>query len=121
MGLLDPRRKQYGGLLGKGGGLLGWADPGQPHEDYGNRIDGTKKSSGFFGELPTNDGNVATEISIGVDFDGKETQIPALVPTLSPWEMQWLLDGKEPTPEIVDKAAQHAMERMRRGLSPFAD
>lgn len=102
-----------GGLLGgRPGGLL---DPG-----YGNRIDGTRKGRGFFGELPTKDGRIATEISIGVDFGEGETQIPALVPTLSPWEMRWLLDGNDPTEEIIEKAAQHAIQRMKGGKSPFA-
>lgn len=91
-------------------------------EPYGNRIDGTPKGKGFFGELPTKDGRIATEISIGVDFgDGVERQIPTLVPTLSPWEMRHLLDGKQPTDEIVRKAEEHALKRIQQGLSPFFD
>lgn len=88
--------------------------------DYGARIDGTKKGTGFFGEMKRPDGSVSTELSIGVNFGGKETQIPALVPTLDKAEIDYLLNGGAPTKAIVDKAAQFAIQRMRSGLSPFA-
>ena len=88
--------------------------------DYGNRPDGTAKGAGFFGELNRPDGNISTELSIGVNFDDKETQIPLLVPTLSRGEIDHLLSGKQATRAIVDKAAQFALGRMREGKSPFA-
>lgn len=90
---------------------------------YGKRNDGTEKGSGFLGELKMKDGsgNVATEISVGVNINGKETEIPALVPTLTKDEINHLLQGKEPTDEIVKKAAEHAKARIAEGKSPFAN
>tara|TARA_Y100000310_G_scaffold136383_2_gene135250 strand:- start:161 stop:454 length:294 start_codon:yes stop_codon:yes gene_type:complete len=88
---------------------------------YGNRADGTKKGQGFFGPLNRPDGKVSTEISIGVEFDGKKMLIPTMVPTLTEEELQHLLDGNQPTSGIVQKAIDHAKMRMRLDLSPFAD
>ena len=87
---------------------------------YGNRADGTKKGSGYFGELKRPNGGISTELSIGVGFDGKETQIPLLVPTLTQQEISYLLSGNQPTDEIVQKAIEHAKMRMSQGKSPFA-
>jgi hypothetical protein len=89
---------------------------------YGERIDGTKKSSGFLGELKMKDGSgkIATELSVGVKINGEETEIPTLVPTLTQAEVSYLLRGGEPTQAIVDKAAAHAKKRIAEGKSPFA-
>lgn len=90
---------------------------------YGLRADGTEKGTGYFGELPMQDGSgkVATEISIGVNIDGRDVEIPTLVPTLSEEEKSYLLNGGEPTEAIVTKAVEYARMRMSKGLSPFAD
>lgn len=93
------------------------------------RADGTVKGKGYFGELKMQDGSnkVATEISIGVQFDGKETEIPTLVPTLTNAEINWLLKGNNPNDKseignsIVNKAIDHAVDRRKKGLSPFKD
>ena len=90
---------------------------------YGKRPDGTQKGPGFLGELKRPDGDISTELSIGVGFDGKETLIPLIVPTLSGPEIDTLLNlkkGEKPPKEIVDKAIDHAKSRMSKGLSPFA-
>ena len=87
----------------------------------GKRADGTEKGKGYFGELPTSDGKgYSTEISIGVEFDGKETEIPLLVPTLDQAEIEYLLSGNKPSEEITQKAVDHAKTRISKGLSPFA-
>ena len=86
----------------------------------GFRADSTKKGLGYFGELKRPDGQVSTEISIGVEIDGKEIEIPTLVPTLTQDEINYLLKGGEPTDDIVDKAVKHAKERIKYGKSPFA-
>ncbi len=88
--------------------------------DYGKRADGTAKGRGYFGELNRPDGDVSTEISIGVEMGGKEVEIPSLVPGLSAAEVEHLLSGKEPTRSIVDKAAEHALARIVSGKSLFA-
>jgi len=87
---------------------------------YGNRIDGTPKGNGYFGPLKRPDGDISTELSIGVDFDGKETQIPAIVPTLTQQEVDHLLSGKKLTPAMAKKAITFAKTRMAAGKSPFA-
>lgn len=95
--------------------------------DYGKRNDGTKKGKGYFGELKMKDGsnNIATEISIGVNIDGKEIEIPTLVPSLSSSEKDWLLKGNDPNDRskigdiIANKAIKHARERINEGKSPF--
>jgi hypothetical protein len=97
--------------------------------DYGSRPDGGKKGSGFFGEIKRPDGNVMTEISIGVGLNGKEVNIPLIVPTLDKKEMQYLLrnDPNSPQfmdklpPSIMNKAVDHAVMRMKEGKSPFIE
>ncbi len=100
-------------------GMIG-KQPDAGGAGYGARQDGTQKGKGYFGELARPDGGFSTELSIGVNLDGKEVEIPALVPTLSQEEKDFLLEGNKPTQEIVNKAVKHARERMKQGKSPFA-
>lgn len=79
-----------------------------------------KKGLGYLGTLKRPGGGVSTEISIGVNIDGKETEIPSLVPTLTKQEINYLLGGGKPTKDIVSKAVAHARTRMASGKSPFA-
>ena len=90
-------------------------------QSYDLRPDKTRKGPGFLGELKRPGGGVSTEISIGVNIDGKETLIPTLVPTLSKSEIDYLLGGGEPTKVIIDKAVSHARKRMGEGKSPFKE
>jgi len=87
------------------------------------RQDGTEKQSGFFGELERPDGRVSTEISIGMNIDGKEVELPTLVPTLTKKERDWLINewegGSDIPKAIKDKAVKHAIKRMKEGKSPF--
>jgi len=95
--------------------------------DYGNRADGTKKGTGYFGVIKRPDGKVMSEISIGVALDGKETQIPLIVPTLDKKELDYLMRGNVKSkdflnkmpPTIIPKAVDHAVNRMKNGMSPF--
>jgi len=86
---------------------------------YGTRENGTFKGPGFLGELKRPDGGISTELSIGVEIDGQETEIPLLVPGLSKKEIDLLLSDGEPTDSMVDKAVEHARNRMAQGKSPF--
>jgi len=92
-----------------------------PQLDYGLRADRTKKGMGFLGEIKRPDGGVSTELSIGVNIDGKEIQIPTLIPTLDKNEIDYLIKGNKPTREIVGKAIKHAQGRISQGESPFAN
>jgi hypothetical protein len=88
------------------------------------RADGTLKGPGYFGPLNLPGGGVATEYSIGVNFGGVETQIPTLVPTLSEEELGLMVNdiipNRKPIPDfILQKAFEHAKERMKQGKGPF--
>lgn len=90
---------------------------------YGLRADGSTKGNGFLGALQRPDGQFSTELSIGVEINGKETEIPTLVPTLTPAEVKTLLsvrDGDKIPQAIVDKAVAYAKARIAKGKSPFA-
>jgi len=92
------------------------------------RPDGSQKGGGFFGLLKRPDGKVSTEISIGLDMGGKEINVPLLVPSLTPEELNYLLQTdveskdflKNIPRSIMEKAYIHAQERMKAGISPFA-
>lgn len=96
----------------------------------GLRRDGTEKGNGYFGPLKRPDGDISTELSIGVEFDGKEMEIPTLVPTLTQDEINYLLSTapekiQESNPEmyqsIEQKAVDHAKKRMGEGKDVFAE
>jgi hypothetical protein len=87
----------------------------------GARMDGTRKGDGYFGALARPDGQVSSELSIGVSFDdGQEVQIPLLVPTLTDGEVQGLLSGAAPSDAVVDKAVTFYQGRQGSGLPAFA-
>ncbi len=82
-----------------------------------------KKGPGYFGPLKRPDNDMSTELSVGFndpEFGGKETEVPLLVPTLTREEINYLLSGKEATPEILNKAKEHALLRIRSNKDPFA-
>lgn len=95
-----------------------------------NETDG-RKGYGWLGVLRRTDNPeaVSTEISVGTNIDGKDMDIPLIVPTLSRKEVGYLLS----TPEdklnfdepimrgVLDKAHQHAASRLQQGLSVWRD
>lgn len=101
-------------------------DPSADQSKWGKREGGSNKGMGFLGLLKNSLGGVSSELSIGVEMNGKEIEIPTLVPTLNQQEVDWLLANPkfEPSklPEsIKNKAVQHATMRIEQGLSPFVD
>ena len=90
---------------------------------YGKRPDGTYKAAGYFGELPIGNNNIATEYSVGMNINGKEMDIPSIVPTLTQDELNTVLmaarKGEMPPNHILEKARQHAEMRIQAGHSPF--
>ncbi|HWU35466.1 MAG TPA: hypothetical protein VN023_09560 [Methylovorus sp.] len=91
--------------------------------NWGSRPDGSQKGNGFLGVLKRPDGGVMTEYSVGVNINGKEMDIPTLVPTLSKSEINILLNSKdgEKIPEsIIKKAEDHAKKRIKEGKPVFA-
>ena len=74
------------------------------------------KGKGYFGLLPAADGE-STEISVTND---QGISFPSLVPTLTQDEVNYLLQGNDPTDEIYRKAQMCADYRQSMGMSPFA-
>lgn len=116
-----PKVKKLG-IIDAGGNITNSADPTAP---FGVREDKTPKGMGYFGMLPyrgkdAKPNSFSTELSFDTDVDGHKLFAPLLVPSLSRFEVDHLLEGKEPTPEIYNKAIKHAQGRMVLGKSPFA-
>lgn len=96
--------------------------------DYGNRPDGSKKETGFLGELKLPSGDIATEYSVqsdAVKVKGKRVDFPTLVPTLTREEVALMVNDiipndKEPPEPIMQKAIKHANDRIKAGKSVFA-
>ena len=88
--------------------------------DYGMRQDGTPKGNGYYGKLERPGGGVSTELSFDFESGGKNIFAPLLVPGLSRAEIEHLLSGERPTPEIYQKAQNHAMQRILSGKPTFA-
>ncbi len=82
-----------------------------------------QKGRGYLGPFNRPDGGVSTELSIGVNMDGEETEIPTLVPGLTQEEIDLLLtidDPKKIPQTIIDKAIDHARKRRSAGKNLFA-
>ena len=88
---------------------------------YGKRLDGTNKSTGWFGELPVLDGkhSVMTEQAMTFDYGKGDVLVPLINPYSTRDELFRLSLGKEPTKEMVNKARQWGLERISNRQSPF--
>ena len=91
--------------------------------DYGKRLDGTNKGTGWFGELQMQDGSnqIATELSTSFDYGDGDILVPLLNPYLNEAEKLYLLQGNEPTPEIIDKTGKWGYDRLQQGKNPFIE
>ncbi len=93
---------------------------------WAKRADGSAKGDGFLGVRQRPDGTVSSEISVGFKINGKEQDIPLMVPGLTREEMQFLMTtptdviAKKLPQSIKEKALAHAQKRIAQGLSPFA-
>ena len=102
-----------------------YAGGGEVSNSDAYRQDGSLKSeTGFIGPIINkHSGKTMTELSVGVVIDGREIEIPSMVPTLSKEEriaLQNLRVGVDRIPQsILQKAKSHAMKRIEAGLSPF--
>jgi hypothetical protein len=99
-------------------------EPPLDRSKWNKRADGSEKGDGFFGALKRPDGDVSSELSIGVPINGEEMEIPSLVPTLTAPELHYLLTtdgpGSEMPRSIVDKAIAHAQQRLAAKLPVWA-
>ncbi|HEX5461878.1 MAG TPA: hypothetical protein VFX20_18080 [Steroidobacteraceae bacterium] len=91
---------------------------------WDKRADGSTKGNGWLGLLRRPDGGVSSELSVGVGIDGKETEIPLIVPGLSRSQVEQLLAAKPSqaakVPGVLDQAVAFARRRIAAGKSPFA-
>ena len=78
------------------------------------------KGMGYFGNIGTTE-NPMTEFSITPNIDGKPFTIPSIVPTLTAEDLDYLRNNNKVNKEIVNKAIDHAIMRMKNGLSPYAE
>ena len=92
------------------------------------RTDGTLKGKGFLGMMRNaKKGKQSSELSIGIDVEGKPALIPTMIPTLNQEELNHLLNNKY-NPQartgideaISQKAINFAYERKAKGLPYFA-
>ena len=120
----DPEiRASFMRRFANGGDVDIFEDQDIPADMY--RRDGSIKSAeGYLGPVTNkNDGKTMTELSIGVQIDGREVEIPAMVPTLSESEVEMLRNirvGIDPIPRsIQQKAVEHARPFLEAGESPF--
>lgn len=86
---------------------------------YGDRQDGTPKGMGWLGPLNATSGGVLTEKTAGFNIDGREMDIPLVIPGLTEEELYLLRDDQSPTDAMYRKAIDHAMQQLRGGRSPY--
>ena len=105
-------------------GLIKYA-PGTVDFGHGPRFDNPDqpKAEGFFGRIPLSNGDYATEYSVSQNIDGKNVEMPSIVPTLTKEELGHVMRSSatgSPLPNSVyDKSLAHAKDRISKGQSPF--
>ena len=90
-------------------------------DDYGprhNPADG-KKYTGWKGIHINKEGKEVTEHSMGFGMDGKEVEVPMIVPSTTKQELDIILNKGKVTPAMIKKATDHAKMRIKQGKSPF--
>lgn len=89
------------------------------------RGDGSVKGSGWQGVFKNAKGQDVTEYTIGVEINGKEYEIPSIVPSLSTEEIASVLkateDGSPPSEQVMEKAVDWAKKMLKKDHSFFAD
>ncbi len=106
-----PTPKQYAeGLVNFGLGAR-FDNPDQP------------KAEGFYGRVPLPNGGFATEYSVSQDINGKNVEMPSLVPGLTKEEIESIKTSAStgsPLPQSVyNKSREHAVMRTNNNQSPF--
>ena len=89
--------------------------------NFGLRVDGTPKGTGFLGIIPMTDGSnrVMTEQSVGFNYGDKEVQVPLINPYMTREEITHLANGGKPTEEMIRKTGEWGFNRLQQDISPF--
>ena len=89
------------------------------------RGDGSVKGSGWHGTFKNAKGQDVTEYTVGVEINGKEYEIPTIVPSLSTEEIASVLkaseDGSPVSEKVMEKAVDWAKNMLKNDRSFFAD
>lgn len=91
-----------------------------PISDYGQRIDGTPKGRGWWGEMSDPEGWTVTELSTDYQDNGQRVLAPLLNPLLTREEIKHLVSGGDATQSILQKTHAWVDYRRSRGQGPFA-
>jgi hypothetical protein len=91
--------------------------------DYGSRPDGTPKGTGWLGEIKRPDGTVMTEVTTGVNLNGREVNIPLVTPKATKEDLEYLKSAdvkgkdfyKNMPKGLMDRAVNHAVKQMKAG------
>lgn len=97
--------------------------------NYGKRPDGSNKGRGYLGEIKRPDGSVMTEVTTGIEIDGKEMDIPLITKYSTKEDIEYLKKAdikgndfyKNMPAGLVDRAVQHALDRKKAGKPIYAD
>ena len=118
MGVLESLLRQQGPMMPPA--KAPYADPTRL-DSYRHADPTQMKGRGFLGPLQNKRGQTMTEYSISIPINGKEVEIPSLVPTLSQQEIQMILNTGQITEGMMQKARDHAIMRIQKGLPVFAE
>lgn len=101
--------------------LLAW---GKRFNPATGKMDGEQKQAGWRGVLSDGRGGVMTEVSVGTQINGKEVQIPLIVPESTEDDLKriaQIANGEltEIPDDLMEKAVAFAKKRIAEGKSPF--
>lgn len=97
---------------------------GKRHNPATGQMDGDQKQAGWRGVLSDGKGGVMTEVSVGTEIDGKEVEIPLIVPDSTKEDLERIakIANGELTKipdDLMDKAVSFARKRLSEGKSAF--
>ena len=97
---------------------------GKRYNPATGKMDGDQKQAGWRGILSDGKGGVMTEVSAGVTIDGKEVEIPLIIPESTQEDLKRIAQvaNGELTDipvDLMDKAMEFAKKRLAEGKSPF--
>ena len=97
--------------------------PFESLNQYGKRLDGSNKESGFLGEIRMPNGrDVMTEVSLGrpdIQESAWDTFRPAIINGMHPADLNYLLQTGNVSSGLEAASLAHALQRIESGKSPF--